>query len=137
MRTALWVFIVVGSTACGKDKPDCAKYAKHVAEVGTRGLTGKDLESRLRTTEALSKDACESGRVTATVANCAIAANTVDEILACEGVGSTKIRAASSGSAPSAPRRSRGCVARDSRRDPGGLDGEGDRVGRQRAADAR
>jgi hypothetical protein len=63
---------------------DCDRYAAHVAEVSTRGLTGADLQSRRATVMTSASQACGKGRVSAESRACVLAASTIEAMLACE-----------------------------------------------------
>jgi hypothetical protein len=78
---ACWVLLV--AAACGKsDKPDCAKYGAHMAEVTGAGLEDK----RKQSLEFSNRESCESGHVSAKEASCVMAATTADQIRECEGL---------------------------------------------------
>src|SRR5262249_50719570 len=80
---AWWVLVVLA--AC-KGKPDCDKYAAHVAEIGTAGMPADELERKKKSVEFAARESCTKGDVSASNASCVIAAATMDEIRKCEGL---------------------------------------------------
>lgn len=85
--TRIWlVGVTLTIGACG-NKPDCEKYASHLADVATAGLHGDELESRRRTVEFAARESCKDGTVKSSEVSCVIAASTMDEIRHCQGLG--------------------------------------------------
>src|SRR5215468_3131951 len=79
---AWWVLLAFAACGDKSDKPDCAKYGAHMAEVLGAGLE----ESRKHSIEFSTREGCESGNVSAKKASCVIAATTADQIRECEGL---------------------------------------------------
>jgi hypothetical protein len=77
-----WVLLAVAACGGKSDKPDCAKYGAHMAEVLGAGLP----DSRKQSLESSTRNGCESGDVSAKKASCVIAATTADQIRECEGL---------------------------------------------------
>jgi hypothetical protein len=96
---AWWMLAVL--VAC-KGKPDCDKYAAHLAEIGTAGMPADELERKRKSVEFAARESCTKGDVSTSTASCVIAAATTDEIRKCEGL---EPLAKATGSSASAAKR--------------------------------